>query len=726
MSVPHRGNGQMPCLPLMAKELSRNHGLGAEAHMATLNIENIPSSLIHSDQWVNWKLERDANGRLTKPPYSSRTGRRAATDNPGTWATFMQAVETFHRGGFSGIGIVLGGELTGLDIDYIWTEPPSKAILERFKGTYCERSPSGRLRIFCFGEPKRCGKGTIDKRIEVYDKSSPRYLTVTGDHIEGTALEVTERQEALDWLHEEYFKPREKTEEAPKGNGASPSLDDQEIINLATSAENGAKFKALFGGDWSGYSSQSEADLALCRVIAFWTQDSEQIDRLFRTSGLMRSKWNESHFADGRTYGQETIQKALASVRETYQHKETKPEARPFPLMPELAALVLTEEEMNSARLTPRVIVDEYLYADVALLNAAGGTGKTTLILYEAVHVALGRSLYGLEMVTPGATLIVTAEDPREILIARLRRIITAMHLTAEEKTKVMSRVLIWDVRGEVCRLAEQDRKNNINTTGLADHIVSKCSSIKPVVIVFDPSVSFGAGERFVNDNEQALISAARRIVNGVGCCVRFVHHIGKANARGGPLDQYSSRSGSALPDGCRMVTGVRPWKEKDTAPLPYRLAHKDKEILVLSRDKVSYAPAGRPLIFLARQGYEFSYMLEDVLTPDQKRRACADQVENFLISQFKQNWLYSKTELETSALADTMLRDDLRGAISDLLASGRVINTSLPKEMKGRGKKGYLHPAERPLPEENDFPPARKDRKSEKTARSEQAKSPK
>jgi hypothetical protein len=150
------------------------------------------------------------------------------------------------------------------------------------------------------------------------------------------------------------------------------------------------------------------------------------------------------------------------------------------------------------------------------------------------------------------------------------------------------------------------------------------------------------------------------------------------------------------------MVTGVRPWKEKDIVPLPYGLSCKDKEVLILSRDKVSYAPSKRPLIFVARQGYEFIYMLEDVLTPSQKRRACADQVENFLISQFKQSWLYSKNDLENSPLADTLSRSELRGALSDLLASGRVIQAALPKGMKKRGKPTYLHPAEVPLPEED------------------------
>ncbi len=77
-------------------------------------------------------------------------------------------------------------------------------------------------------------------------------------------------------------------------------------------ASNGDKFRKLWSGDWSEYSSQSKADLALCSMLAVWTgRDPVRIDSLFRKSGMMRKKWDEKHFGDGSTYGQATIQKAI-------------------------------------------------------------------------------------------------------------------------------------------------------------------------------------------------------------------------------------------------------------------------------------------------------------------------------------------------------------------------------------------------------------------------------
>lgn len=93
-----------------------------------------------------------------------------------------------------------------------------------------------------------------------------------------------------------------------------PTGDDTELLQRARNAKNGARFVALFDrGDLHGYKSQSEADAALCAMLAFWTGGNvARVERLFRLSALFRDKWNERHAADGRTYGQVTAQKAVA------------------------------------------------------------------------------------------------------------------------------------------------------------------------------------------------------------------------------------------------------------------------------------------------------------------------------------------------------------------------------------------------------------------------------
>ena len=89
-------------------------------------------------------------------------------------------------------------------------------------------------------------------------------------------------------------------------------MDDDQIITKCQQAKNADKFQALYNGDITGYPSQSEADLALCSILAFNTRNYAQIDRLFRHSGLYRDKWDKFH---GKyTYGSMTIQKAIVET----------------------------------------------------------------------------------------------------------------------------------------------------------------------------------------------------------------------------------------------------------------------------------------------------------------------------------------------------------------------------------------------------------------------------
>ena len=72
-------------------------------------------------------------------------------------------------------------------------------------------------------------------------------------------------------------------------------------------------------GNWKGrYTSQSEADIALCNLLAFYCQcDTNQMQRIFRRSGLYREKWNERRGEAG-TYGEITINRAVADCGNTY------------------------------------------------------------------------------------------------------------------------------------------------------------------------------------------------------------------------------------------------------------------------------------------------------------------------------------------------------------------------------------------------------------------------
>ncbi len=124
---------------------------------------------------------------------------------------------------------------------------------------------------------------------------------------------IRDCKEELLTFHARHFSEESNNRHYGNSNGQRSELTDEEIIRLAARAKNSAKFEALMSGDTSGYPSPSEADQALISLLAFYTKDEGQLDRLYRQSGLCRDKWI------GRSdYRRQTIQRALSKLTETY------------------------------------------------------------------------------------------------------------------------------------------------------------------------------------------------------------------------------------------------------------------------------------------------------------------------------------------------------------------------------------------------------------------------
>jgi len=285
------------------------------------NKAKIPGVLKDRVQWVVWRLvQRD--GKNAKIPYNPRNpARNASSTDAKTWGTFEEAVQTYQDHGFAGIGFVFSKDdpFTGVDLDKgrnaetgeleSWVQD----IVEPLN-SYSEVSPSGTgVHVLVQGTlpPGRRKKG----QVEMYDQA--RFFCMTGDHLISTPTTIDSRQAELEGLHARVFGHSKMPVPASNGNhNPSPhphkSVGDEEVI---AKVQGTSKGEALWSGNFSQYSSQSEADMALCGQLARLTNgNAQQIDRLFRQSDLMRPKWDERHGADGHTYGAMTIAKAVEGV----------------------------------------------------------------------------------------------------------------------------------------------------------------------------------------------------------------------------------------------------------------------------------------------------------------------------------------------------------------------------------------------------------------------------
>jgi hypothetical protein len=266
----------------------------------------IPAELQAGKRFVVWRMER-RDGEPTKIPYNV-SGERAKSNDPATWATFEDAVLAYALSSeFAGLGIMLaGGEIACIDLDHcrdpetgVIDEPAAAVIREL--ASYTEVSPSGAgVHIFVFGTPpsgrRRAGY------VEMYGPNDHRYITLTGRSIDGKAHNALRRVD-LPALHRRLFPHDEddrtsRTIQASSG-ASSCNFTDDEVIDRATNAGNGAKFRRLFDeGDFADYDSHSEARFALLSVLAFWSQDEAQLWRLYERSALYRGDGDERKVVD--------------------------------------------------------------------------------------------------------------------------------------------------------------------------------------------------------------------------------------------------------------------------------------------------------------------------------------------------------------------------------------------------------------------------------------------
>lgn len=293
-----------------------------------MNFEGIPPELQTYQNWVCWKTVV-RNGKPTKPPINPRTGDFADSSDPSTWGTVSEALTFFQKhknNGIEGVGFEFGKtpsdtSYAGIDLDNCrdpetgYILPWAKEVIDEVN-SYTEISPSGTgVHIIAVGALP--GRGRKKDDIEMYD--SGRYFTFTGRHLAGTFREIKDRDSELKAAYSRYFGEEKTIEQATGVVGVR--LDDETVLQKARNAKNGEKFNRLWAGDSTDYHSRSEAHLALCSQLAFWTKDPVQIDGLFRRSGFYedyKEKWDTRHHANGNTYGKETIRRAIAETPETY------------------------------------------------------------------------------------------------------------------------------------------------------------------------------------------------------------------------------------------------------------------------------------------------------------------------------------------------------------------------------------------------------------------------
>ncbi len=269
--------------------------------------KHIPDEMKQLKQWVCW-----CGDKLPKNAY---TGGNAQSNNPETWADFETALGAIDKFNFDGLGFMFNGNTYfGVDLDKCLD---NQDFIDEFVETlqsYTEISRSGNgIHIICKGS---LPDGARRKGcVEMY--SNGRYFIMTGNIYNEKLSEIVDCTESIKILHAKYLHTERP--KIAKREITPLDLSEEEIVDRARNCKTGGAFQLLYSGNWEGiYDSQSTADLAFCNQLAFWTQcDEIKMDRIFRSSGLYRKKWDE--LRGKMKYGELTIAKAISGCNKVYE-----------------------------------------------------------------------------------------------------------------------------------------------------------------------------------------------------------------------------------------------------------------------------------------------------------------------------------------------------------------------------------------------------------------------
>lgn len=567
------------------------------------NYLNIPEELRIRPQWV----AADAD----KIPINPRTGQRADVTDPGTWGTFEQAMA---RGPHIGFVFTAGDPYCGIDLDAKHGDEGEAVqhqnVIDHFN-SYTERSSSGKG--YHIIVRARLNQGRRHDNVEIYP--SGRHFIFTGNVVR--PLPIADAQTQVDTL----------VSQLPTAQASAPledvesSRSDAEIHEIALNANNGEKYAALCActsctgegthkvhGTYTamGYGSQSEADMALLSIIAFYTRDNDQVRRIFRCTGLgKRDKATKDNrylnTALRKLRAGEPLQADFDAMKEDVAHMFGQTDVHSSravaPSPPQLVqstpkvpgtskALLRTSpgghyvKLTNAASITPKAIRWLWRYwlarGKMQVLAGSPGTGKTTIAMYLAACITSGRPLPSGECPAVGDVLIWSGEDdPSDTLVPRL--IAAGAELSRVHFVSGIYR------DGEVQRSFDPARDVEVLAAAAA-----KLENV--ALLIIDPLVSAVSGDSHKNAEVRRGLQPLVELADKLDAALIGITHYSKGTQGSDPLERVTGSI--AFGAMARIVYGTVRMKAEDG----------ETSRMVLARAKSNIGPDGGGFAYTFKQ----------------------------------------------------------------------------------------------------------------------------
>ena len=253
----------------------------------------------------------------------------------------------------------------------------------------------------------------------------------------------------------------------------------------------------------------------------------------------------------------------------------------------------------DEASIEPRrwIYAHHYLRSFVSVLASAGGIGKTSLQIVEALAIVTGRPLLGEEVKERTNVWIVNLEDPLEEI---QRRVLAAMRHYGIKPAEVEGRLFVNAGRDFSLKFGIQTREGVLPNTKLVEYLCKKIPEKQIGCVFIDPFVNAHAIQENDNMAVNAIVAELRRVADETKCAIGLVHHIRKGNGEDASID--SVRGAGSLIGAARAARVVNRMSADDAAKLGIDEAEA-RSIFRVDDGKANLAPPAASAVYRKMEG---------------------------------------------------------------------------------------------------------------------------
>jgi len=227
--------------------------------------------------------------------------------------------------------------------------------------------------------------------------------------------------------------------------------------------------------------------------------------------------------------GEDELKRALAQAKPVDQVKqEAIATERNWPTL---------FEPIDAANIPARrwVYGHHYIRSYVSVVASAGGLGKSSMQMVEAVSIATGKALLGEAVHEQCKVWIVNLEDPLEEMQRRMAAVMQHYDIKADD---IRGKIFLDAGRDLKMIFAKQTRDGLEIIEEIVEYMIKVINDNGISVVFIDPWVA-AMGGISENDNMamNAAVGAVRAIADATDAAIVLTHHIRKTNGEEATID---------------------------------------------------------------------------------------------------------------------------------------------------------------------------------------------